>query len=73
MNNRTDFLYARPSFTEGIARILDFGNTLNEYNDSWLSEETDFRALQSDWEVIGNDMKEAVKLAGEQIHVPPGD
>lgn len=26
------YLFARPSFLEGVARVLDFRGTLNEYN-----------------------------------------
>jgi hypothetical protein len=28
----TDLLHARPTFLEGVARLLDVGGTLNEYN-----------------------------------------
>jgi len=45
MSKHTDFLYARPSFAEGVARIMDFGNTLNEYNESVSGKTADFRPL----------------------------
>lgn len=66
MSKHTDFLYARPSFAEGVARIMDFGNTLNEYNESVSGKTADFRALKSDWETIGEDMKRAVRIIHEQ-------
>lgn len=56
----TFFLFSRPSFIEGIARILDLGVTLNEYNYSESEEEADARALASDWKAIGNDIKVAI-------------
>ncbi|GIK61087.1 MAG: hypothetical protein HND39_01330 [Ignavibacteriota bacterium] len=56
----TFFLFSRPSFIEGIARILDLGSTLNEYNYSESEEEADARALASDWKAIGNDIKVAI-------------
>ncbi len=56
----SDFLFARPSFIEGLARIVDFGGTLNEYNRSKTAEEADKRALKSDFEVIGRDLREAI-------------
>ncbi|KRT65043.1 MAG: hypothetical protein XU11_C0038G0032, partial [Candidatus Dadabacteria bacterium CSP1-2] len=31
MNSYSDFLFARPSFMEGLSRALDVGNTLNHY------------------------------------------
>lgn len=56
MNTYFEFLYARPSFVEGVARILDFGNTLNEYNYSRAPEQADFLALRADWRVAARDM-----------------
>lgn len=50
------FLCARPSFAEGVARILDFGGTLNEYNRSLTPEQADYLALQADWRLIGMDL-----------------
>jgi hypothetical protein len=54
-------LFAKPSFVEGISRILDLGNTLQKYNTSENEIEADARALKSDWEVIGNDLKSSIK------------
>ena len=51
----TLFLGARPSFVEGVSRILDLGNTLNEYNQSVTPAQADYLALRSDWRMIGMD------------------
>jgi len=56
VNNYTDFLYARPSFVEGMSRVLDMSGTLNVYNESSTAAEADRRAIQSDWRAIGADM-----------------
>lgn len=61
MESYSDFLYAKPSFLEGVARIFDFGGTLNGYNDSPTGEEADAAAIRSDWEAIGQDMRNAVE------------
>lgn len=53
-------LFARPSFTEGVGRILDFGSTLSEYNRSETGEEADSLALYSDWRMIGMDIENAM-------------
>jgi len=50
------FLCARPSFVEGVARILDFGGALNEYNRSLTPEQADYLALHADWRLIGMDL-----------------
>ena len=49
MQPRSDFLFARPSFIEGLARIFDFGGTLNEYNTSILTDEA---AAALDWAFV---------------------
>lgn len=53
-----DFLYAHPSVSEGVARILDFGNTLEEYN---YSSDPDIIAIYIDWKIVGNGLREAMR------------
>ena len=62
MRNRSDFLYARPSFTEGVARVFDIGGTLNEYNTSSTGSEADAIAIRSDWDAIGQDILTAIRM-----------
>lgn len=52
----SDFLAAKPSFIEGIARIFDWAGTLNVYNSSATGEEADFLAISADWSIIGQDL-----------------
>lgn len=66
MNGATDFLYARPSFLEGVARLFDFGGTLQTYNDSDSVEEADRIALAMDLQAIGEDMRTAIQLFVEE-------
>jgi len=54
-------LFAIPSFVEGIARILDFGSTLEVYNQSPNPQHADAEALLSDWMAIGEDMTRAIQ------------
>lgn len=67
MNDKTGFLYARPSFLEGIARIMDMSGTLNEYNRSESPEEADTRALRSDWYAVGDDLRTSITAVGAEI------
>ena len=59
----TSFLFANPSFIEGIARIIDLGSTLSEYNSVMTPEQADFIAIRNDWEIIGEDI--AVQIEAE--------
>ncbi|MEA2030498.1 MAG: hypothetical protein U9N55_02725 [candidate division Zixibacteria bacterium] len=56
----TSRLFARPSFFEGIARLLDFTNSLQVYNYSKTEAEADAKALAGDWRMVGRDIKAAV-------------
>lgn len=56
----SDFLYARPSFFEGAARIIDMGNTLSEYNSSNTEREADAVALWMDWIAVGQAIRQAI-------------
>lgn len=67
----SEFLFARPTLLEGVARILDFGNTMQEYNTSLTGQQADFRALRSDWLQISADMRQSVEQFQGQI-IPDG-
>ena len=56
------FLFARPSFIGGAARLFDFAGTLNTCNMSATGELADASALQEDWKAIGNDMRAALEI-----------
>lgn len=58
--NHSDFLFARPSFMGGMARILDFGGTLKEYNTSPNEQMADAKALSEDWKAVGDDLRSAL-------------
>ena len=57
MNDYSDLLFARPSFLEGAARVLDLGSTLNEYNSSLTPEQADHLALRNDLQRVGGDAR----------------
>ena len=49
------FLFATPSFTQGIASAVDLGGTLAVYNSSESEEEADRRAIAADWAAVWSD------------------
>jgi hypothetical protein len=57
----SDFLFAVPSFSGGMASALDMGATTNIYNYSSGPVEADIRAMRSDWIVTGKDIMIAMK------------
>ncbi|MBW1999258.1 MAG: hypothetical protein JRJ29_15025 [Deltaproteobacteria bacterium] len=56
-----DFLFARPSFLGGMAKVLDLAGTLNEYNYSPNENLADARALHLDWEAVRLDLMTAIE------------
>ena len=66
------YLGARPSFLERIARLMDFGNSLNEYKSYPSGVEADHAAIARDWAMIGLDFRNAIAEfeAEEAEHCP---
>ena len=60
MTQMSDLLFARPSFFEGVGRILDMGGTLTEFNRSLDGDAADSLAIASDWYAVGQDLRNAI-------------
>ncbi len=76
MGKYSTFLYADPSFSEGMARVLDFGDTLTEYNRSPSPERADAIAIAADWRAVIEDLAQAfadegVKIGAETRTIEP--
>lgn len=56
----TALLFARPSFIEGVSRVLDLGGTLSEYNQSKTPQQADYKALRGDWYSVGTDLETGI-------------
>jgi hypothetical protein len=66
----TDFsyvLFARPSFIEGMARVLDIGGTLQEYNTSPSGREADALAFRADMKALRHDFSIALDEVSQSI------
>jgi hypothetical protein len=64
----SDFLFARPSFVEGMARSIDLFGVLQEYNKSPSENAADSKALYHDFKAVGNDIARAVEIVGSEIN-----
>ena len=65
----SDFLVATPSLITGAARLLDFYGLFDRYNSSLSESEADYRALLSDWCVVGQELQSAFRVF--ESSVPP--
>jgi len=57
----TGFLFDKTGFLRGIGSIFDFCGDYYEFNTSKTAEEADKKALKSDWQNVGEDIKVAEK------------
>jgi len=72
MNDFSGFLYAQPSLLEGVARVVDFGGTLNDYNRCPAGVDPDAFALRADWAAVGESIRSAAELYGRTHHEQGG-
>lgn len=65
----SDFLFVRPSFVRGVARLMDIGGTLDRtaYNFSESPAEADTMALLSDWQVLADDVARAFHDTSKRV------
>ena len=57
---KTDFLCEASSFLTGMGSVLNLRGQSHKYNDS---ADPDTIALSHDWRMIGQDMRDALKVA----------
>jgi hypothetical protein len=60
MDKLSYYLFAEPSFMEGMARLMDFGGTFQEYNCALNEDQADQIATAADWNAVGNELKQAM-------------
>lgn len=61
MSHLSSFLFANPSFINGVAHFLDFEGNFDAYNISRTPLEADVKALYADWLAVGNALTEAME------------
>lgn len=56
---KTDYLLPRNNFWVGMGSILNLAGSYFEYNYSESDNEADIKALTSDWENVGEDIRKS--------------
>jgi hypothetical protein len=57
---RSTFLFAVPTWQEGVGRLVDFANNLTAYNETKEPEDADARAIAQDWRAVGDELRTAM-------------
>ena len=50
-----------PSFSDGIATLIDMSPNLTRYNQDDTENEADINSLRADWYAIGHDMLKTIE------------
>ena len=58
----------RPSFMEGFSGILNFKDVIEHYNASETEREADIKAIASDWDSVGIDMRNIISTHPQLKH-----
>ncbi len=61
-------LNKQASFSDGVASILDFGNTLTRQMPGLTARQKDYLALRSDWAAVGDDLQVSIKKFEQDIN-----
>ena len=64
---RSTFLFATPSWYEGVGRLMDFANSLSAYNRTSTPEDADARATTQDWLAVGDRLRSALAKFPEHV------
>jgi hypothetical protein len=59
-STRSSFLFATPTWLEGVGRLVDLGNFLTQYNVTNPPVDPDARALGQDWRAVGDQLRFAI-------------
>ena len=54
---RTNFLLPRNNFLVGLGSVLNIAGAYFDYNYSKSEKEADFKAMESDWQNVGDDFR----------------
>jgi hypothetical protein len=63
----SSFMFATPTWKEGVGRLFDFGDALTEYNVRPTPDEADLFAMWLDWRAVGEDVQRALEKFASQF------
>ena len=65
--HKTDFLFPKSSFLIGFGSVFNLFGNYYTFKTFKSSEEADYKALESDWGVIGQDIDASIKQLKKEL------
>lgn len=56
------YSFTKPSFIEGVARVLDLGGTLQAKISISSPMQADIEAVSHDWRMVGKDIENSINI-----------
>ena len=63
---KTSLFFIRPTFFHGVGSIFNIAGNYFEFDYSSIGEETDKRAIENDWGVVGNDIRSVTNKSSKK-------
>lgn len=64
---KTNRLFHRASFIGGIGSIINVAGNYYDFNYTGSGEEADIKAIENDWGMIGDDIRQSVKKITKKL------
>ena len=64
---QVDHLYPKTNFFVGVGSIFNIFGNYCEFNYSNGPNEADYKAISSDWNAVGNDIRRSTNVVGEEL------
>lgn len=64
---RTNFLFPKTSFFVGMGSAFNLFGNYYKFNSSKTSLEADYKAIESDWGIVGQDIEKAIKNVKKEL------
>lgn len=63
---KTDILFSRTNTVIGMGSVFNLAGRYFEFSNFRLGQKSDYLALRSDWEMVGNDIRSIIRKNPKQ-------
>ncbi len=67
---RTSYLFPKPTIIQGVGSIMNIAGNHYHFHYTSSPEEADFKAIENDWGMVGNDILKASQKVEDELLEP---